>query len=132
LAGQGEAGTQGGAAGDLHLKVQVIPHPYFRREGSNLFLDLPLSIEEAILGTQVEVPTLAEGMVSLKVPAGTSSGAKLRLKGKGILDRKTKEQGDQFVVVKIAVPKEISTEARAMVEQLGLLLHQNPRQNLWK
>lgn len=132
LAGQGEPSTTGGPAGDLHLKLQIIPHPYFRRDGNNLLIDMPLSITEAILGAQVEVPTLAEGMVSLKVPPGTSSGAKLRLKGKGIVDRKTKEQGDQLVVIKIVSPKEITPAARELLDKLELELKQDPRRDLWK
>lgn len=132
LAGQGEEGRNSGPPGDLHLKLQIIPHPYFRRDGNNLLIDLPLSVSEAILGAEIDVPTLAEGTVSLKVPPGTSSGSKLRLKGKGIVDLKTKERGDQLVVIKIVSPKEITPEARELVEKLTIELKQDPRRDLWK
>jgi len=132
LAGQGEPSPTGGPAGDLHLKLQVTPHPYFRREGNNLLLDVPLAVSEALLGASIEVPTLSEGVVTLKIPSGTSSGAKLRLKGKGCLDRKTKERGDQLVIVKIAVPRDLPPESRELVEQLAEKLKQDPRRDLWK
>lgn len=132
LAGQGETGAHGGPPGDLHLKLQIIPHPYFRRDGNNLLMDLPLTISEAILGAEIEVPTLAEGNVTLKIPPGTSSGSKLRLKGKGIMDRKTKERGDQLAVIKIVVPKSISPAAQTIAKQLASEIQHDPRRDLWK
>src|SRR5262245_571261 len=83
LAGKGEPGLQGGAAGDLYIEIKVKPHPIFWREGDDLFMDLPLSIGEAALGTVVRVPTLG-GHGDLKVPPGTPSGQKFRLRGKGV------------------------------------------------
>lgn len=131
LAGQGSPGAAGGPAGDLLITVQVGVHPWFRRDGNNLLLDLPLTAAEAVLGTQVEVPTLEEGPVMLTVPPGTSSSMKLRLKGKGIVDRKTKQIGDQFVVVKIVSPKELTDEERKLYEKLQEAGQENPRTNLW-
>ena len=119
LAGQGNPGMRGGTAGDLLLKVEIDAHPYFRREGSNLLLDVPVTPSEAVLGTKVEVPTLSEGSVVVKVPAGTSSGMKLRLRGKGILDPQTKQIGDQFVVIKIVLPKSMSEEDKGLYKQLA-------------
>lgn len=131
LAGQGAPGVAGGPAGDLLITVQVGAHPWFRREGNNLLLDLPLTPSEAALGTQIEVPTLEEGPVMLTVPAGTASGMKLRLKEKGVVDPKTKQKGDQFVVVKIVPPRELTDEQRTLYEQLQQTGQENPRKNLW-
>jgi DnaJ-class molecular chaperone len=86
LSGQGQPGQLGGPAGNLRLTVKVAPHPYFRREGNNILLDVPISPPEAVLGTKVEVPTVKEGNVTLTIPPGTSSGAKLRLSGLGAPD----------------------------------------------
>jgi curved DNA-binding protein len=119
LAGQGNPGGRGGTPGDLLLQIEILPHPYFRREGTNLILDVPVTPPEAVLGTKVEVPTLTEGSVVVKVPAGTSSGMKLRLRGKGVVDPKTKQAGDQFVVIKIVLPKKISEHEKTLYEKLS-------------
>ncbi|MFO1021704.1 MAG: DnaJ C-terminal domain-containing protein [Planctomycetales bacterium] len=131
LSGQGEQGQANGPRGDLMLKLRVAPHPYFRREGNNLLLETPLTITEAALGATVDVPTLVEGHVSLKIPPGTASGTKLRLKGKGIADRQTKVRGDQFVVVKIIPPAKLSAQAKELLEQLQTELTDDPRKGLW-
>jgi DnaJ-class molecular chaperone len=131
LAGQGAQGLNGGSHGDLLVTVRVAPHPFFRREGINLFFDLPLTPAEAVLGTKLDVPTLNEGPVTLTVPAGTSSGTKLRLKGKGVVSPKTKQRGDQFATVKIVVPASPSEETRKRYEQLAQTENHNPRANLW-
>ena len=119
LAGQGGAGGRGASPGDLLLKIEILPHPYFRREGSNLLVDVPVTPAEAVLGTKVEVPTLSEGLVVLKVPPGASTGTKLRLRGKGVIDSQTKQPGDQFVVIKIVLPKSISEDDKALYEKLA-------------
>jgi DnaJ-class molecular chaperone len=131
LSGQGQPGTHGCPPGNLRLTVKVAPHPYFRREGSNILLDVPITPYEAALGTKVEVPTVKEGNVTLTIPPGTSSGAKLRLSGLGAPDPKTKKRGDQFVVVKIVVPKTIDDETRTRYEQLAAKSPFSPRENLW-
>jgi DnaJ-class molecular chaperone len=131
LAGQGHPGANGGPAGDLLVRLRVAPHPWFRREGNNLLLDLPVTVTEAALGSKVEVPTLSEGNVVVTIPPGTSSGAKLRLRGKGVVDRSSKERGDQFVVVKIVVPKKPGERARELLTELAQVEPQNPRGGLW-
>jgi len=131
LAGQGEPGAGGGPAGDLMVRVRVAPHAWFRREGNNLLLDLPVTITEAALGAKVEAPTLSEGRVLVTIPPGTSSGAKLRLRGKGVLDRNSKERGDQFVIVKIVVPRKPGERARKLLEELAQVEPQSPRKDLW-
>lgn len=131
LAGQGSPGLGGGPPGDLIVTVHVSPHPFFRREGNNLVLDLPLTPSEAALGTKVDVPTLNDGPVTLTVPPGTSSSMKLRLKEKGIIDSRTKQRGDQYLHVKIVVPRELSQDVKQLYEQLSQSDNHNPRANLW-
>lgn len=130
LAGQGQPGRFSGPPGDLLLKIEVQPHRYFRREGSNLLIDVPITPSEAVLGAKVEVPTLSEGLVVVTIPPGTSSGAKLRLRGKGAVDPQTKQPGDQYVVVKIVVPREATEALQQLYEQLRPL-EAPPRTGLW-
>ncbi|MBM4077463.1 MAG: J domain-containing protein [Planctomycetes bacterium] len=130
LSGQGNPSARGGAAGDLYLTIQIESHPYFRREGSNLLIDVSITPSEAVLGTKVDVPTLAEGPVVVTIPPGTSSGAKLRLRGKGVTDSQTHQTGDQFVVVKIVVPRELSDKDKSLYKQLAEN-EASPRDNLW-
>ena len=131
LAGQGQPGAGGGPAGDMLVTIRVAPHPYFRREGNNLLLDLPLTVTEAALGAKIDVPTLSEGRVTLKVPPGTSSGAKLRLREKGVIDRGTKKRGDQFVVVKIVIPQNVTGRTEELLKELAEAAPQSPRAGLW-
>ena len=131
LAGQGGPGVGGGAPGDLLVTIQIAAHPWFRRDGSNLLVDVPLTPSEAALGAKIDVPTLTEGLVVLSVPPGTSSGARLRLRGKGVRHPKTGDRGDQFVVLKIVLPKELSEEARSLYQQLSELPTTDPRDGMW-
>lgn len=120
LAGQGHPGTHGGAAGDVIVTVRVSPHPWFRRDGQTILVDIPVTPAEAALGARIDIPTLADGIVVMPMPAGTSSGAKLRLKGMGVPDRRTGQRGNQLAVIRIVVPKELSIEQQALYEQLKL------------
>lgn len=130
LAAQGHPGARNGPSGDLLLRIEIEPHAYFRREGANILLDVPVTPSEAVLGAKVEVPTLNEGSVVVKVPAGTSSGMKLRLRGKGVVDPQTKQVGDQFVVIKITLPKSMPEKAKELYQQLAE--HESSvREGLW-
>lgn len=131
LKGEGHPGFQGGPAGDLKLTLRIEPHPWFRREGNNVLLELPLTVPEAVLGSKVEVPTLSEGTVVVSIPPGSSSGRKIRLKGMGIPDRQTKARGDQYVQIKIVVPRQLDEETKALYEQIASLTQENPRAGLW-
>lgn len=131
LSGQGSPGIHGGPAGDLLITIKVGNHPYFKRDGSNLILEVPIDLAEAALGAKVDVPTLSEGEVTVTIPPGTSSGAKLRLRGKGIIDQKTKQPGDQICSIKIIAPKDLSDEERTLYEQLQDLNHESPRSKAW-
>lgn len=130
LAGEGHPGASGGPAGDLLLTIHVAPHPYFRREGNDLHVEVPVTPGEAALGAKVEAPTLSEGHVVVTIPPGTSSGRKLRLRGKGVPDRKTGARGDLYVVAKIVVPESPSSEQRELYERLKGL-DRDPRAGLW-
>jgi len=114
--GKGEVGPNGGA-GDLYLRIHVSPHKYFRRDGANLHLDLPVTVSEAALGAKVKVPTLT-GKATLKVPAGTQSGSTLRLRGKGAPSPKGGKPGDLMVHVKVEVPKRPDAKTKKLLEEL--------------
>lgn len=131
LSGQGNPGIHGGPAGDLLLTIKVGAHSYFKRDGSNLLLEVPITLTEAALGAKVDVPTLSEGEVTVTIPPGTSSGSKLRLRGKGIIDQKTRQTGDQICAIKIVAPKILSDQAKALYEQLKDLQQESPRSKAW-
>jgi len=114
LAGKGGPGIP---PGDLYVKVKILPHPLFRQEGDDLYLEKEINFSEACLGTTIEVQTL-DGPKRVKVPPGTSSGTKLRLKGLGLPKLKESGRGDLYVVIKIRVPKTLSPEQRQLVEAL--------------
>lgn len=114
IKGRGQQG--GGEPGDLYIITAVQRHPWFRREGLDIYLDVPISAYEAMLGTKVEVPTL-DGPVTMSIPPGTSGNAKLRIKGRGI--ERGSEKGDQYVLVKVVVPKELDDDDKVAVQKLA-------------
>ncbi len=116
---------QAPGGGALRLKLRIQPHPFFRREGKNIVLDVPLSLSEAVLGTTVDVPTLDGTRLTVKVPPGTSSGTRLRLRGRGIAG------GDQYIEIKILVPAATDDRSRQLIEEFARLNPQNPRAGLW-
>lgn len=118
-------GSNGGSPGNLILVCRIDPHPYFRREGADVYVDVPVSVTEATLGAKVDVPTI-DGRATVSLPPGTPSGAKLRLKGRGVV-RRNGEHGDQYVVVQIAPPKSLGDEERTLIEKLHELLRDDPR-----
>ncbi|NBS54780.1 hypothetical protein EBT23_04360 [bacterium] len=117
LAGKGESGRSGGESGDLYLRVRLARHPDLRVEGSDLFADVEVAPWEAVLGAKVSVPTL-DGAVSLKVPAGSTAGQKLRLRGQG-LAREDGGRGDLYAVLGIVVPAEVRPEEKKLWEKLA-------------
>ncbi|RLG05686.1 MAG: J domain-containing protein [Thaumarchaeota archaeon] len=129
LRGKGQTSQFTGRTGDMYLVVHIREHPYFRRENSDIYIDVPISITEASLGTKITVPTI-DGSVDVTIPPGVSSGTKLRLRGKGIVDPKTKMRGDQYVVIKIVPPKNISQKGKELLEQLEKSDPYNPREGL--
>jgi len=125
VGGKGESGSGGGLAGDLFLTIRLAGHPDYRVEASNLFYDLDLAPWEAVLGTSVSVPTL-EGQVSIKIPAGTQTGQRLRVRGRGLGKEGTR--GDLFVVARVQVPDKITDAERNLWEQLGKESSFKPRE----
>lgn len=115
LKGQGLPGTNGGPPGDALITVSVRPHPWFRREGSAVHLDLPVTLAEAVLGARVRVPTV-DGPVMLAIPRGANNGTRLRLKGKGIAEADGRTRGDQYVTVRIALPEPPDPALEAFVK----------------
>ncbi len=124
LAGKGEPGLGGGPAGDLFVVVHVSGHPLFRRSGDNLTLTVPVTFPELVHGTTVKVPTLS-GAVSLKVPAGTASGRKFRVKGAGVARKD--HTGDLIVTVEVSIPQRISAEAAAALREFATASPDDPR-----
>lgn len=112
---------QGPGGADLHLKIHVDPHPFFRREGTHIIITAPVTIAEAVLGAKIDVPTLEGETLTVPVPPGTSSGRRLRLRGKGI------NGGDQFVEIKIVVPASIDERSRTLIEEFAQRNPQQPR-----
>jgi curved DNA-binding protein len=127
LAGEGTAGSTGGPSGDLFLRVRIKPDPRFRVEGRDLYVDLPVAPWEAVLGTTAEVPTLS-GNSRVKVPAGSSCGRKLRLRGEGMPSTKG-DSGDLYATVQIKVPKRLKKEERELFERLAETSSFNPRKD---
>jgi curved DNA-binding protein len=115
LAGQGNSGIGGGKAGDLYLEIAFNPHPLYRVDGADVYVDVPLAPWEAALGATVDVPT-PEGTVQLTVPKGSAAGRKLRLKGRGLPG---KNPGDLYAVLAIVMPKAETDAARAAYENLA-------------
>jgi molecular chaperone DnaJ len=120
LEGKGQAGYNGGPNGDLYVNVRVRPHKEFKREGDDIYLEIPISFTQAALGDNVEVPT-PYGNVTLKIPAGTQPKTKFRLKGKGARNVRSGSFGDQYVIVNVEVPTNLSGEEKSLIEKLGKL-----------
>jgi curved DNA-binding protein len=121
------AGPDG--SGDLFIITRVREHPYFRREGADVYMDLPLSLGEAALGAEVTVPTV-DGHASVKVPPGASGGARLRLPGRGVADPRTGRRGDQYLLVKIVLPPVVSEQGLKLLEEFARTDPYDPRKNV--
>ncbi len=130
FAGKGEMGPPGSAPGDLYVKVNVRPHPYFRRKDNDIYLDLPLTFTEAALGTTVEIPTPLDGRVKLKVPAGTQEGHRFRIKGKGAPQTRGNGRGNLYAVARIQVPRKLSAKEKELLQKLKELEKEDPRRHL--
>jgi curved DNA-binding protein len=125
LAGQGGAGSNGAQPGDLYLHIRLRPHPIFTVRGDDVEVEMPLAPWEAVLGAKVEAPTI-DGKVELTIPPGAQSGQRLRLRGQGLNKRKG-GRGDEYVRLKIVVPKEVSAEERRLFEELKQASRFDPR-----
>ena len=125
MAGKGGSGRSGGASGDLYLRVRLARHPDLRVEGGDLYTDIEVAPWEAVLGASVPVPTL-DGGATLKIPAGSTAGQKLRLRGQG-LPREDGDRGDLYAVLEITVPAEVGPEERKLWEKLAQESRWRPR-----
>lgn len=124
LAGQGSAGLGGGANGDLLLEIDLQNHPLYKVDENDVILNLPLTPWEAALGTKVEIPTL-KGKVNMAIPAGSQSGSKLRIKGRGL--GQGSKAGDQYIIIQIHTPPATSDEAKAFYDKMATEMPFNPR-----
>jgi molecular chaperone DnaJ len=129
IAGKGNAGDGGGPVGDLYIVIEVTPHKLFKREGSDVHLRLPITVPEATLGAKIQVPTL-QGNTTMKVPPGTKSGQKFRLRDKGITKVGKKTHGDQIVEVYIVPPPFANEKVRELMRELQAASDEDPRKDL--
>ncbi|UCH07402.1 MAG: J domain-containing protein [Deltaproteobacteria bacterium] len=118
LAGKGQPAPQGGPPGDLYVKIRILNHPVFQREGDDLYVNKEIKYSEAILGTQIEIPTIDGKRLNLKVPAGTQSGSKMRLRGQGLPKMGMGARGDTYVKIQVAVPKKLDKKQQAAINEL--------------
>ena len=121
LAGEGQPGANSGPNGNLYLEIQVKPHKFFRRKQDDILLNLDVNIAQAVLGADIEVPTV-DGQTKLNIPAGTQPGRVFTLRGKGVPHLRSSGRGDQLVVVNVAIPAKLSADQRKIFEQLATTL----------
>jgi molecular chaperone DnaJ len=131
VAGRGNAGVHGGPPGDLYIITNVQPHPFFERRGDDLYTVVPVTVPEASLGAKVEVPTI-DGRAQVRIPPGTNSGKKLRLREKGAPSaRHSGKRGDQIIEVQIVVPKPEDERVRNLLRDLGKIDNEDPRKDIF-
>jgi molecular chaperone DnaJ len=119
-AGNGEAGSQGGQSGDLHIVLHVQPHEIFQRDGDDLLCQVPISFAQAALGAEIEVPTLG-APAAIKIPPGTQNGAEFRLRGRGVKNVQGYGHGDLLARVQVEVPTRLNSEQKAKLEEFARL-----------
>jgi molecular chaperone DnaJ len=128
--GKGNAGTMGAPAGDLYLRVDVKPHPFFERRGDDLYTEVPVTVSEATLGAKVEVPTI-DGRSLVRIPPATNSGKTLRLKEKGVPSARSGARGDQYVQIQVIVPQPTDERVRNLMKELETIAPDDPRKDLF-
>ncbi len=126
VAGKGHVGRNGGENGDLYITVKVRPHPTFRREGDDLHITVPVAIHEAALGAKIDVPAL-EGTTRLRVPPGTQSGQKFRLRERGVASPRDGRRGDLVVEVRLVLPKLLDERSKELLREFGRINHESVR-----
>jgi len=130
VAAKGNAGTGGAPPGDLYITVRVEPHAFFRREGDDIEIRVPVTVTEAGLGAKIEVPTI-DGRALLKVPPGTASGQKFRMRERGVLNSRKNVRGDQIVEVVVQPPKVRDERTKEILRELARLNPDDPREHIW-
>lgn len=128
--GKGNAGKMGGPAGDLYITIRVEPHPFFRREGDDIHIQVPVTVSEAGLGAKIEVPTI-DGRALLKVPQGTQNLQKFRLREKGVQNTRKNTRGDEIVEVVIQAPQVHDERTRELLRELSQVNTEDPRKEIW-
>lgn len=131
LRGMGGAGQGNGPSGDLHIEITVREHPIFKRQGDNISVEVPVTFGEAALGARIEVPTI-DGIAAMTLPPGTQGGQKFKLSGKGFPSARTGGRGDQFVSIKITVPKNIPDKTKPSIQEIEALYRESPRKGMVK
>ena len=129
IPGKGNAERMGNPSGDLFITIEAASHPFFNREGSNIYVKIPITVPEATLGAKIEVPTLS-GNTTIKIPPGTKSGQKFRIREKGAPLAGKKARGDQFVEVSIVPPPFNDERTRELMRELEKISPQNPRKKM--
>jgi DnaJ-class molecular chaperone len=127
LKGQGMPGTKGKPAGDAFVEIRIEPHAFFEARDNDIHVELPVTLSEAVLGGRIKVPTVG-GSVMMNVPAGSNTGTTLRLKGRGLLDRKSGQRGDQYAKLKVVLPDKPDDKLKAFLEAWEAGKTQDPRQ----
>jgi len=130
VASKGNAGLMGGPPGDLYITVRVEEHPFFKRNGDNIEIQVPITVSEAGLGARIEVPTI-DGRALLKVPQGTGNGQKFRLRERGIQNPRKNTRGDEIVQVTIKAPDVHNERTRELLRELGQMETEDPRKDIW-
>jgi molecular chaperone DnaJ len=130
VAGKGNAGRNGAGSGDLYITVRVEPHPFFRREGDDIHIQVPITVSEAGLGAKIEVPTI-DGRALLKVPQGTQNLQKFRLREKGVTNSRKGKRGDEIVEVAIQAPKVNDERTKELLRELSQVNSEDPRKDMW-
>lgn len=130
VAGKGNAGENGGAAGDLYITVRVEEHPFFKRQGDNIEVQVPLTVTEAGLGAKIEVPTI-DGRAILKIPQGTQNGQKFRLREKGVMNGRKNSRGDEIVEVVLKAPDVHNERTRELLRELAQVQTDDVRSEMW-
>ncbi|MFI5059325.1 MAG: molecular chaperone DnaJ [Candidatus Acidiferrales bacterium] len=128
--GKGNAGTMGAPAGDLYLRAEVKPHPFFERRGNDLYTKVPVTVSEATLGAKIEVPTM-DGRSIVRIPPATNSGKTLRLKEKGVPSARSGARGDQYVEIQVVVPQPTDERVRNLMKELENVAPSDPRKDLF-
>ncbi len=132
VSGKGNAGKHGGGRGDLYVYIFIKDHKFFKRNGNDVYVEVPISFVQAALGATVEVPTI-DGKVDLKIPAGTQSGVSMRIKGRGIPYMRGNGRGDEYVHIKVLTPQKLSSKQKELLQQFDDLCSgkENPEQKTW-
>jgi molecular chaperone DnaJ len=131
VAGRGHAGVRGGDAGDLVVTVHVEAHPLFRREGDDLCVVMPVAVHEAALGTRIDVPTF-DGPVRLRVPPGTQTGQRFRLRDRGVPTAREGQRGDLVIDIRLVLPSVLDERSKELLREFGQLQTEDVRQGLWR